>query len=101
PTGSVLVVVAMAALQRLDADVPAIGVAREEVVAEEVARRRAGLPRAVVGRAHVRDAEPHDEATARADLRRRPAVAAIVERELRVLRVEPRGEIGRASCRER
>src|SRR5207249_6177145 len=33
---SVLVVVAMPVLQRVDADVPSIGVAREEVIAEEL-----------------------------------------------------------------
>src|SRR5512135_1212401 len=88
--GSVLVVVAMVVLQGEDADVPAIRVAREEVVAVEVADDVAGALGTVECRDDVSDAEPHDEAALSADLGRRLAVGRLIQCHLRVLRVEPR-----------
>src|SRR4030081_1757630 len=61
--GSVLVVVVMAVLLiRVDADVPALGVAREEVVALELADSRLRGLGLVERRPHIVDAEPDDEA---------------------------------------
>src|SRR5207249_4412038 len=86
---SVVVVVAMAFLQRVDADVTSIGVAREEEVAEEFGCERTGAPRAIESRAHVGYPEPHDEARLPADLLRCLAMVRVVHDDLRVRGVEP------------
>src|SRR5260221_2713781 len=89
---SVVVVVAMSVLLTdVDADEPAVGIAREEVVAVEVADDGLGGPRLVVRGLHVVHAEPHDEAGLRADLRRRLAVVRRVEHDVRVAGFEPAG----------
>src|SRR5437868_8895961 len=80
---SVVVVVAMAVLLTdVDADEPALGIAREEVVAVEVTDDGLGLPRLVVCGLHVVHAEPHDESDLSADLRRRLAIVRRVEHDV-------------------
>src|ERR671934_1000770 len=86
---SVVVVVAMPLLQRVDPDVAAVGVAREEEVAEELRCERIRLARAVERRAHIGHAEPHDEAALSPDLLRRLPIVWIVDDDLRVRGVEP------------
>src|SRR5438105_9415463 len=90
---SVLVVVAMPVLQRVDADVPSIGVAREEVIAEELGGGEGRALCAVECGAHVLDTEPDHETALFRDLGRRLAVLGVVHDDLRVLRFEPRGVV--------
>src|SRR5206468_8802287 len=94
---SVLVVVAMVVLQRVDADEPAVRIAREEEVAVEVADHEALVARALVRRADVHDAEPHDDADLRSDLLGRLPVGRIVDDDLRVRCVEPSRVIARVA----
>src|SRR6266850_1507861 len=87
---SVLVVVAMRmVLQRIDADVASVRIAREEVVAEEIRRRGTELPRLLVRAAHIRDPEPDDEAQLARDLLRSLRVALLTHDDLHVPGVEP------------
>src|SRR5438132_10580599 len=85
---SVLVVVVMAVLLiRVDADVPALGVAREELVALELADDRLRGLRLVERGSHVVDAEPDHEPDLSAHLGRRLAVVGPVEHHVGVLGV--------------
>src|SRR2546427_7036121 len=80
------VVVAMAVLLvRVDADVTAVGVAREEVVAVELADRPPRGLGARVRRCDVVDAEPEHEAALSAHIRLGLAGVGIVHAQLRVL----------------
>src|SRR6266849_8387079 len=83
---AVSVVVAMAVLLiRVEADVAAVGVAGEEVVAVELADRAArGFGKRIRGR-DVVDAEPQHEAALSADVRLGLPVVRIVHDELRVV----------------
>src|SRR5437762_10620688 len=66
---SLVVVVAMAVLLiHVDPDVAALRIAREEVVAVEIADHGLRAPRSVVHALDVVDAEPDHEATLAADL---------------------------------
>src|SRR5256885_4521129 len=77
---SVLVVVAMSVLLvHVDADEPAFGIAREEVVTVEVADYGPGRAGLVVRALDVVDAEPHHEGALPADLGRGLAVVGRVE----------------------
>src|SRR5258705_6958090 len=91
PDVSVVVVVTMRVLQRVDADVPAVGILRVEKISVELADRGARALRLLVGAAHVGDAEPDDEARLRAHLRRRLLIGGVVDHDLRVRGVEPGG----------
>src|SRR5437016_5137127 len=87
---SVVVVVAMSVLLTdVDADEPSFGIAREEVVAVEVADDDLGGPRPVERGFHVVHAEPHDEAGLRADLRRGLAIVGRVEHDVGVAPLQP------------
>src|SRR5579859_954679 len=87
---SVLVVVAMAVLLvHVDADVAALGIAGEEVVAEEVADHGLRGARLVVHVSDVVDAEPDDEAGLAAHFGRGLAVIGRVEHDIRVAGGEP------------
>src|SRR5437763_13414671 len=88
---SVLVVVAMPVLQRVDADVPAVRIAREEVVAEELRSGGGRGSRPVERGAHVLDAEPDADARLFRDLRRGLTILGVVHDDLGVLGLEPRG----------
>src|SRR5258706_9751469 len=94
-----LVVVAMGMLLvDVDADIPALGVAREEEVAEEVTDDRARLLGPVERAADVVDAEPHNEALLRAHLWWRFAIVGRVEHQVGVLGLEPaRSRVARAA----
>src|SRR5690242_1406015 len=82
---SVVVVVAMAVLLTdVDADEPALWIAREEVVAVEVADDGLGGPRLVERGLHVVHAEPDHESDLPADLRWGLAVVGRVEYDVRV-----------------
>src|SRR6266849_5964719 len=89
PDDSVVVVVAMVVLQRVDADVPAVRILREEEVAMEFADRAAGALCLVVRRAHIGHAEPDDKAGLHANLGRRFGIAFVVHDDLRVRGVHP------------
>src|SRR5439155_6523201 len=91
---AVSVVVAMAVLLvRVEADVAAVGIAGEEVIAVELADRPARGLGARVGGRDVVDAEPQHEAALYAHIRLGLAVVGIVHDELRVLGSEP-GRVG-------
>src|SRR6266571_8156683 len=91
PDVSVVVVVTMVVLQRVDADVPAVRILREEEVAMELTDGAARARRLVVRGAHIGDPEPHHESRRRPDLLRRLAVVALVHHDLRVRGLEPCG----------
>src|SRR5438067_26309 len=87
---SVVVVVAMAVLLiHVDPDIAALRIAREEVVAVEVADDGLRAPRFVVDTFDVVDAEPDHEATLATDLRRRLAILGRVEHDVGVAGLEP------------
>src|SRR5687768_15338882 len=87
---SVVVVVPMPVLLiGVKADVAAVGVAREEVVAVELADRAAGGLGARERGRDIVDAEPHDEAALAAHIGLGLPVVRIVHDQLRVTGSEP------------
>src|SRR5688500_18414064 len=89
---SVVVVVPMSVLLiGVKADVAAVGAAREEVVAVELADRAASGLRARKRRRDIVDAEPHNEAALAAHIGLSLPVIGIVHGQLRVVRGQPGG----------
>src|SRR5438128_1726317 len=87
---SVVVVVAMSVLLTdVDADEPALGIAREEVVAVEIADDGLRRPGLVVRRFHVVHLEPHDESGLGADLGRRLAIVRRMKDHVGVAGLQP------------
>src|SRR6267142_2112512 len=91
PDVSVVVVVTMGVLQRVDADVAAVRILRVEEVAVELADGGTHPLRLLVSAAHVGGTEPDHEAGLRAHLRRRLLIGGVVDHDLRVRGVEPDG----------
>src|SRR6266540_1107601 len=73
----------------IEAHVTPVGIAREEVIAAELAHDRAGGLRARERGADAVDAEPNDEAALPADFGLGLPVFRLVDDELRVRRVKP------------
>src|SRR6266542_2865286 len=87
--GSVRVTVPTVLLVGIEAHVTPVGIAREEVIAAELAHDRAGGLRARERGADAVDAEPNDEAALPADFGLGLPVFRLVDDELRVRRVKP------------